>query len=214
MYQAVIFDFDDTLVESRVLKWAQHKYVAKKFYNLDLSDEEIRKHYGKPLNQLIADLYQNSDTTENIHKVIASVRNDYLKKVYVEAPGVLKKLLSNNIKVGIVSATNKNYLVDDLDRLDFPVNDFFIIQGSDEVSAHKPEPGVFFPALDILSKIGIKKDQIVYIGDSLDDLKAAHGAGIDFIGLTTGLYKEEEFKAHGAKVVLSRVGEVLDFILK
>ena len=33
-YKAVLFDFDDTLVESRIQKWNQHKDVAKKFYNV------------------------------------------------------------------------------------------------------------------------------------------------------------------------------------
>ena len=40
-YKIVIFDLDDTLLESRVAKWAQHTYVAKKFYNIDLTEKLI-----------------------------------------------------------------------------------------------------------------------------------------------------------------------------
>src|SRR3990167_3035233 len=92
--KAVIFDFDDTLVESRVLIWAQHKFVAKKFYNIILSDEELRKHWGKPIDLLITTLYKNSDTLENMYKAIFSVREDFLKQAYAGAPEILNKLLN------------------------------------------------------------------------------------------------------------------------
>jgi len=211
-YKAVIFDFDDTLVESRLLKWAQHKHVAKKFYNLDLTDEDIREHWGKPLDALIYELYRKSDTVEEMHKKLSSVTHGYMKKVYDGSPDVMKKLRENNIEIGVVSATNKNYLIEDLVRLEFPVDEMFIMQGSDEVSAHKPDPGVFVPALKKLKEKGITKEEIVYVGDSLDDIRAAHGAGINFIALTTGLYTEEDFRNAGAKVILSKIGELLDFI--
>jgi HAD superfamily hydrolase (TIGR01549 family) len=211
-YKAVIFDFDDTLVESRALKWVQHKHVGKKFYNLDFTDDDIREHYGKPFNQLLVDLYKGSDTLENIHTAIESVREDFLKRVYDGAPEVLRNLLSKNIEVGVISGTNKKFLLEDLSRLGFPHEQFFIIQGSDEVSFHRPDPGVFLPTFEKLSQKSITKEHVVYVGDLLDDLKVAHRAGIDFIAVTTGLYNEEEFKKAGAKTVLKDIKELLDFI--
>lgn len=211
-YKAVIFDYDDTLVESRPHKWAQHKHVAKKFYNKDFSDDDIREHYGKPFNQLVIDLYKDSDTPENIHKAIVSVRDDFLKKIHVGAIDILKTLLSHSMEVGVVSASNKEHLYEDLSRLGFPHEHFFIIQGSDEVGAHKPDPEVFLPTLNILHKKGIGKEHIVYVGDSMDDLHAAHGAGINFIAITTGLYNTEEFKKAGAKTILKDINELLDII--
>lgn len=211
-YKAVIFDFDDTLVESRLQKWAQHKHVAKKFYNIDLSDDDIRKHWGKPLNILISDLYQSSDTLEKMIEAIHSTRHDFMKKVYEGAPGLLKDLISKGIKIGVVSATNKYYLIEDLSLGGFPHEDFFIMQGSDEVVFHKPDPKVFQNALKNLENYGIKGKEILYVGDSIDDLKAAHGAGIDFIALTTGLYSKEDFEKAGAKVVLSDIRQLLKLI--
>ncbi len=79
-YKAVIFDFDDTLVESRAVKWAQHKTVAKKFYNIELSDEDMRTHWGKPFTELVSVLYKNSDTFENTHETIRSTRDEFRKK--------------------------------------------------------------------------------------------------------------------------------------
>lgn len=212
-YKAVIFDFDDTLVESRHLKWEQHKVVAKKFYDIDLVDEDIRAHWGKPFNTLVSLLYKDSDSIENMIEAIISTKDDFLKKPYKESQNVTKNLLENGIEVGIISAANKNHLIDDLSRLGFPYENFFIIQGADEVSVHKPDPRVFLGALDLLKQKGIDYKEILYIGDSVDDLEAAHGAGIGFIAMTTGLYSYQDFETVGAKIILKDVGEILDFVL-
>ena len=212
-YKAVIFDFDDTLVETRLIKFKHHKTVAKKFYNIDLTEEIFLEHYGKPLNTLIKELYQDSDTLENMVKANVSIREDFLKRVYSESVNVVTKLLNHGIKVGVLSATNKNFVVDDLNRLNFPVDRMSVVQGADETSVHKPDPDVFISMFDKLMKQGIKKEDTVYIGDSLSDLQAAHGAGIDFIAVTTGLYTYNDFKKHGAKLIIKNIKEVLDLVI-
>ena len=212
-YKAVIFDFDDTLVESRVSKWAHHKHVAKNFYNIELSDEDIRKHWGRPFDVLVAELYQNSDTLENMHKAIISVKKDFPKYPYKEAISTVQKLLDQNIKTGVVSATTTMFLIEDLTHLGFPVDSFSIIQGADKTKVHKPEAGVFLPLIEQMEKEGINKEDIVYIGDSLDDFKASTGAGLNFIALTTGLYSYEDFKNEGAETVMNSIEEILSEIL-
>src|SRR3989344_1846309 len=208
-YKAVIFDFDDTLVESRELKWAQHKVVAKKFYNIDLSDEDLKKHWGKPLSELVRILYKDSDTVENMREVLFSTRQDFMKTVYPEAPTVVSKILDSGIEIGVLSAATNYFIVDDLTRMGFPVERFISVQGDEDTLKHKPHGDVFIPMFDKLATKGIDKKYIVYVGDSLDDLEASLSAGIDFIAITTGLYSREEFLKAGAKVVLSDIREVL-----
>ncbi len=208
-YKAVIFDFDDTLVESRLIKWAHHKHVAKKFYNIELSDEAILAHWGKPINTLVTELYQSADTLENMYSNLLSVRDEFRKVAYEGAVDVLKKLIEQKIDVCILSASNKKFLMHDLADFGFPLEAISIIQGADETDVHKPDPKVFIPTFEKLYGKGIEKSDMVYIGDSLMDMQAARGAGIDFIGVTTGLYGEEEFKNNGAKVIIKNIKEVV-----
>jgi len=208
-YKAVIFDFDDTLVKSRLAKWAQHKHVAKKFYNIDVKEEDLLKHWGKPFNILVGELYKHSDTLENMYKAVLSTKDHFPKKVYKESVNVIKQLLNKNIKVGVVSATTKEFLIEDLTKFGFPIGDFSIIQGADETLIHKPLPGVFLPMLSKLEKEGIRKNDIVYVGDSLDDLRASTEAGIDFIAVTTGLYSKKDFQENGAKTVIKEIQGVI-----
>src|SRR3990167_10932632 len=111
-YKAVIFDYDDTLVETRAIKWAHHRAVAKEFYHIDLSDEVLLKHWGKPLYVLIAELYQYSDTLENMIKANLSIRDKFLKKVYTGSVKAITELVDRGVKVGILSATTNEFLLD------------------------------------------------------------------------------------------------------
>jgi len=212
-YKAVIFDFDDTLVETREIKWAQYKFVARKFYNMDISKKVLLEHWGKPLHTLITEIFNNVDTFENLRLAVRTERNNFLKKVYTNSVNIVNELLENNIKVGILSATDKMNLEEDLIRLGFPVDRLIAMQGEDETPVHKPNPEVFLPIFTRLKKEGIGKKEIVYIGDSLDDLKAAKEAGIGFIAVTTGLYSKADFKKHGAKAIVKDIREVLKEIM-
>lgn len=212
-YKAVIFDFDDTLVESRAQKWAQHKHVAKKFFNIDLTEEEILKHWGKPIHTMAPELYQNKDVWENIYPILTSTRGDFHKKIYEGSTPVINKILKKGLSVGILSSATSREIKVDLERLNLPVDKFSFVQGVEDTLVHKPDPGVFLPALEQLSKEGINKEEIVYVGDSLFDLESAKGAGIDFIAVTTGLYSMENFRKAGANVIIENIKEVLKEIL-
>ncbi len=211
-YKAVIFDFDDTLFESHLIKWEHHKFVARTFYNVDLTDEDIKQHWGKPFNDLIQILYKNADTVENMHATLLATKDQFPKKLFDATRHVVDSLLNAGIEVGVVSAAHKLHLVDDFERFGFDLDSFFVMQGSDEVDAHKPDPKVFDKSLATLKKKGINKSEVLYVGDSLDDYFAATNAGIGFIGLTTGIYSYEDFKNAGAGIVLSNIGELLDYI--
>ena len=213
-YKAVIFDFDDTLVESRTTIWKLHKHVAKKFYDIDLKDEKISLHWGKPFPVLISELYENSDTVENLIKANRSQYNgSFFKKEYKGAKKIIYTLLDSDIKVGILSSAIRAHIIEDFSRLKFPTNDLFLIQSAEDTLVHKPNPRVFSPILKKLKKEGIKKNDIIYVGDSLDDLQAAHGAGIDFIAVTTGLYTKKDFQKNGAKVIIKDIKGVIRNIL-
>lgn len=202
MIKAVIFDFDDTLVESRLAKWAHHKHVAKKFYNIDLKETKLLEHWGKPFDRLVCELYENRDTLEKMLEANISVRKDFPKKPYKESADVVKKLVNNNFKVSVLSAATKEYIVEDLIKFNFPIEKFLTVQGFKETSVHKPNPNVFLPIFEKLEKEGIKKKEIVYVGDSMDDMEAANAAGIHFIAVTKGLYSEDDFKKRGVKIIL------------
>jgi phosphoglycolate phosphatase-like HAD superfamily hydrolase len=210
-YKAVIFDLDDTLLKTAVVKWAHHKAVAKQFYGIDLTDEVLAEHWGKPFEPMMAIFYQNADTPENMLKANLSLEGKYQKEVQKDGLNVVNALLAANVEVGVVTSILGHLARKDLSRLGFPVEKFFILQGADDAPAHKPDPTVFDAAFELLKGRGIASNEIVYVGDALMDYYASRDAGIDFIGVTTGSISQEQFKTEGAKTI-SSLGELLRII--
>ncbi len=213
-YKAVIFDFDDTLVKSHILKWNHHKVAAERFYGKIITDDDIRKEWGKPFPILVKNTYGDVDTVENIIKNIRSLDEEFLKETQEDAPQILADFFEAGIHIGIVSAADAKYVRNDLIRLNFPEHKFFRIQGCDDTDVHKPDPRVFDPMFEALASFGIEKKDIIYIGDSVDDAEAAHGAGIAFIGIATGIFNVDELLAKGSKIVLNHIRELPQHILE
>lgn len=89
--KAVLFDHDDTLVGTIDAKWAQHKYIAKKFYSKTLTDDDIKQHWGKPLTFLLSKLYETDHIDMAMSYNIAT-RSRFPKKLFVDTIDTLQLL--------------------------------------------------------------------------------------------------------------------------
>lgn len=196
--KVVLFDHDDTLVETMQAKWAQHKYIAKRFYGKTLRDDEIRAHWGKPFTVLIKMLY-DTDHIDIAMSYNIATRNQFPKKRFNDAIETIQALRGKQILTGVVTATTRSSLEHDWRTLHMEKELFDYIQTEDDTAIHKPDPRVFSPALEWLKAAEISPSEVAYIGDSLNDMKAAQGAGFIPIGVATGLITVEEFTRFGVK---------------
>jgi phosphoglycolate phosphatase len=212
-YRAVVFDFDDTLVVTREIKWAHHQEVAKSYYGINLTEGELRAHWGKPFDVLISTLYKESDCISNMRAANRSLEHKYLKREQPSSKNVVQSLIDEGVEVGIVSSDASRHLMQDLNRLGFPVNQMFHIQGADDTEYHKPHPSVFNPLKAKLEAYGIKASETLYVGDALIDFDAAREAGLGFLGVTTGLVSKHQFEAHGAHALLN-LHELMPLVLR
>lgn len=194
----ILFDHDDTLVSTLKAKWAQHKYIAQMFYGKKLKNEELRLHWGKPLTLLLKLLYETDHIDIAMSYNIAT-RSKFPKTLFKDTISTLSTLHGLGKKLGLVTATTCSSLEYDLKTLRIPSELFDYIQTEDDTVFHKPDSRVFDPALLWAAKQGIQPHEVLYVGDHLNDMFAARGAGIGFIGVGTGLISTEEFKEHQAK---------------
>ncbi|MBN1331324.1 HAD hydrolase-like protein [Candidatus Dojkabacteria bacterium] len=207
-YKFILFDFDDTLVNTREHIWAHHKYVAKEFYEIELTDEKLKEHYGEPMEELVLNLYERKDTAENMLTNYTKSRDQFPKTVYPDTIPTLNNLFALDKQLGIITATMKEYLVSDLKKYQFPYEKFLLLQGADETEFHKPDGRVFDFAFEEANKLGISKAEIIYIGDGLKDLMASQDAGIDFIGVAKGMTTKETFEKEGV-IAITDLSELL-----
>ena len=66
---------------------------------------------------------------------------------------------------------------------------------------HKHDPRVFEPALSWLKERSIQPEEVLYVGDSLNDAAAALGAGFSFLGVETGLFTAAQFRKLGHRSI-------------
>lgn len=206
-YKAILFDLDDTLLKTYPVKWEQHKAAAKRFYNKTLSDETIRQHWGKPTRDLVRAYYNADDTTESKVANYRSLDGEFLKGVHGDSLKVLRHLSQHKIFTGLVTNATRETMLADLARLGVALDFFDLIQTFDDTHTYKPDPKVFEVMLQSLASNGIS-DHILYVGDDITDYHAASTAGIDFIGVTTGVRTKEDFEREGVETVVSTLSEL------
>jgi len=206
-YKAIFFDHDDTLVATIEAKWAHHRYVAKTYYGKDISDAELRLHWGKPLSKLVS-LIHSSDNYKEVFDYLMASQEDFPKKLFEQTIPTLKYLHKQGKLIGVITATSRLNFEHDLAFHKMPKSIIDYSQTEDDTDFHKPDPKVFQPAILWLSDRKIKPQEVLYVGDGLHDMKAAIGAGFNFIGVCTGLVNADEFLAEGA-VSVSGVGDLV-----
>jgi FMN phosphatase YigB (HAD superfamily) len=87
---------------------------------------------------------------------------------------------------------------------------FPVIVVSGEVGVKKPDPGIFRPALEAT---GLAPEDVIYLGDTADDVKAARAAGIRPILIDRGIdranYRPQDNPSHPDDVeTISRLSEL------
>lgn len=200
--KVVLFDFDDTLVGTIGPKWEQHKYIAKTYYNIELTDDEIRNNWGIPYNKFVSNIYKTNDIENAIYNNTKH-HDKFPVTIFDGTLPTLRSLKNQNYLTGIVTSTTKIIFEHDFNYSSITTELIDYMQSSSDTIYHKPDKRVFDPAKTWLEKNSIKPHEVLYVGDSLRDMTAAMGAGFDFIGVETGLTTSEIFKANGAKSIPS-----------
>jgi phosphoglycolate phosphatase-like HAD superfamily hydrolase len=208
--QAVIFDLDDTLLKTARIKWAHHKAVAAQ-YGVELTDETLARYWGMPFDQMIGYLYNHADTVDNMRAANRALESQFPKEIHDDTIEVLGALALHGIVAGVVTSTNTEFAITDLKRLQVPAEAFLFVQGAEATPYHKPDGRVFDPALERLAELGIRRSEVLYVGDALMDHEAAVQAGIQFVGVTTGFVSIEQFQEVGVPVI-ARLGELAAYI--
>ncbi len=211
MIKAIIFDLDDTLIQTSKAKYSAIKHAAKTFYDLEINDQEIKSHWGKPFELFMKDLFGGIDETEKIISNYYSIRNDFPTPSYPGTHEALAKL-KNSFQLGIVTAATRHMTIEDLGiaKLDHTIFDY--IQTSEDTNSHKPDPKVFLPIVAKFQDRGIANTELLYVGDSLNDYYAASGAQIKFVGIADRTTPRDDFHINKVKVI-KEIEELESFVL-
>ena len=202
MKQLVLFDLDGTLIDT----W--HLYVQA----MERTIKEIG-HDKIPVDRL-ASLRLNSeprllgyfvppDEVEGTHRRFLEnyrvLHDTCFEGVYPGIPNLLSSLRGRDVKTGIV--TGKSRGAWDITRRHVRLGEFDVMVFDDEVSEPKPDCEGLVKAV---SDQEASPDETIYVGDSVDDLKAAAAAGIGFLA---ALWSKTDPEIRSFKLAAKTVGD-------
>ena len=214
MYKLAIFDFDGTLVDSapgivEVMRdvCAEYKFSQK---TLELWSHLI----GIPLVRQLEILFP--EHSHQFHEeVSARYRDIYDYRAIEICPPfagleeMLRALSQANILISIATS-KRRHLIDLVLEYHKLTGYFCLIVGDEEVKNHKPDPE---PVFYLAERLGVPLAESVVIGDSSYDLDMARNAGVDAIGVTTGIHTREYLSKSEPRHIVSGLIEVLPLIL-
>lgn len=205
-YSHVVFDIDGTLINSEkaVLKSLQKTLITE--IGIEKELDELKFALGIPGKDALKIL--NIESREDILEKWDSNYNKYIEEVILfdGIRQVIQELKYNNINLGIItSKTRKEY---ESDFIRFGLDSYFdVVICADDTIKHKPDGE---PMEKYLVISDARREDTVYIGDSIYDMQCAKNAGVDSILALWGANDADKLTA---TYKLSNPKEILDLLI-
>ncbi len=181
-YKCYVFDFDMTLINTVGYLYPIYKYVYSTV-GFNITDEQCDVFIKQSVLKTFEALKLNAKQIATVTKAWNEVANDpkYFKGSYIykDARDLIGKLNESGLKMAIVSGNSKETIKAMLDFHGIDSNSFIDILGLYDFKEQKPSAE---PLLEFLRRNPeYNKEDIVYVGDALQDKKCAVNAGVDYI---------------------------------
>jgi len=195
MIKAILFDFDDTLIET----YAGVENLRLASHSLGLPFPEsgvIERNWGKGWHELITSMWPGIEVKE-FTKTFDSLEASLKPLPPVSGVHEIIDILSKQYVLGIVTGGKREFLIKNALNAKIDLKKFNFIITSNENPLPKSDPKFFNLVHMELEKLGVRRDEVLFVGDSAHDFQASKNAGIQFVGVLTGPTKRENLISHG-----------------
>ena len=221
-FKAVLFDYDDTLANtySARVKAARKGAAGRLSPDLDL-DRLMKEWAGRPQFEIFSDLAEDKAQVD-------SMMADYVKWYWRMSPtevslfpgvmDMLQGLKGTRPRRTIALVTSKVRLLENEDgpygaevemkRLGI-LSLFDLIVGWEDVKESKPMPG---PILFAVEELGLKRDEVIMVGDSHIDIRTAKNAGVASAGATWGTLAKDLLLEVGPDYILDSPSDLMSIL--
>ena len=218
MFEAVIFDWDGTLADTRKQIVVSFQKALKEI-NLEVPTEYIERRIGIGASDTFREILQaaNRRVDEKIVKQLverkSKVQIELASEVALfEGARELLEALRGKVKVGLASMNNRSVIMHLL-QINGLADCFDTILTVEAVSRSKPDPEIF---LKTAAQLKALPERSVVLEDSLFGVKAAKAGNMCCIAVTTGVYSKQELMAEKPDLIVKTLKDpqILRFILQ
>lgn len=199
MYKAVIFDLDGTLLDSLNDIAGVLNYTLAHFGLPQITRGQAQRYIGNGARELVR-LAIGAENGHRLDEILAYYKEKYAQcdnghsGLYDGEDEALKTLKRAGVKLAILS--NKPHAAAlTAERIFFRGYAFDCVLGQKDGAPLKPDPQAVYA---IISELGVKKDECLFVGDGEADVLTARNAGLDCVSVLWGYRSCEQLKAAGA----------------
>ena len=217
----IAFDLDGTLLDSVPDLAVAADQACQAMGFSAVSEEEVRDYVGNGADVLIGRSLSRSLTVDpeldpELLKKARVMFDDFyeqgghkLSHLYPSVKETLAELHKAGFTMALVTNKPSKFVPDVLAQ--HGIGKYFVdVLGGDSFPEKKPNP----VALNwLLEKHNVKADEMLMVGDSSNDIKAAKNAGCHSFGLTYGYNHGEPISASKPDYVADSVAQLLDVVL-
>lgn len=209
-YKAVGFDMDGTLLDTNIdyFKLGNAEYDV--LVSLGVPPEKINTHdnehdliiHGIEYLRSIGREYDFSEISALINKRSEEIELESVDTAEVSkgAEELLIALKERGYPIGLLTRGQRNYALEAMSKCGL-LQYMDVIEAYDDHPTGEQKPNPI--AMTYLAKrLGVKENEILYIGDSVWDYYCARDAGSGFIGIANGEKGRLKWEQHKEKVTL------------
>ena len=192
--RAVIFDCDDTVLATARTRWRLLIRTARTF-GVTLTTETIVEAWGLPFDRFVAAIVPSIDPGAFVRRYRLAMRVNRPRPT-TGAPELLARLAGRGTRMEILTSSSRALITQDLDAVGLTPY-FAWIHGHEETPFHKPDPRALDVVVEHLARAGYRREELVYIGDSVRDFRVASARSVAFVAVLSGIEPAADFLAAG-----------------
>lgn len=212
--KAVLFDLDGTLIDSEYFYYSNWAPILADSFGLHITfDDWIREYAGHTLLRNVNYLLEKHNITTSEEYMWTATRANYAKsdmrmiRLMPYAKEILSLLKEQHVRIGLVTSsyqTTVNTVLGEHGLLDY--FEFFVTR---EI-VQNPKPNAE-PYLLAIEKMGLPKEEIIAIEDTITGTTAALAAGLHCIAVSK--HETERQRLDGkANILLSSMDEIIPYL--
>jgi HAD superfamily hydrolase (TIGR01509 family) len=196
--EAVIFDCDGVLVDSRAANAAFYNQILTHFNKDSLTEPQLAYVHSQTVYESLAYLFQGDSRLTEAERFWRTMDYGPINKMLTLQPGLIDCLKDLHGRFKTAIATNRTTTMGGLLRR-FGLDRYFdLVVTSLDVRNPKPHPEAI---QKILSFFGLNSREACYIGDSVVDEETARRAGVLFIAYRNGDLRADHYLSDFAELI-------------
>jgi beta-phosphoglucomutase len=218
MFEAVIFDWDGTLGDTRqVIVIAFQKALSE--INCKVSDEYIERRIGIGAADTFRDILRSAKMQfdEKLIQRLVERKSQFEIELTDQVklfPGAreLLEALQGKVKMVLASMNNRSVIIHLLKAKDLEKY-FDAVLTAESISHSKPDPEIFLKAV---SNLKARPEKCIVVEDSIFGVKAAKSANMGCIAVVTGVYSKLELEKEQPDLTVKTLKDkqIIPFILQ